>query len=91
MKIPLVKYIVFTTPKFTNPATCKRANIDFCKQSGNLSVVPVTDENDLFPVPMSKVIFKMNHSDDSTVSVDSIFTHPNLTVNILLICNTYSK
>ncbi len=33
-------------------------------------------KNLLFPVPMSKAIYQLNHSCDSTIPVDSIFTHP---------------
>ncbi len=41
----------------------------------------------LLPFSMSKAILKLNHSYDSAISVDSIFTQPKLIVDILLIYN----
>ncbi len=67
----------FTKILFTNTAISKRAKLENCQQSGNISAGPFTIENDLmFPVPMSKAIFKLNHSYYSTISADSIFTYP---------------
>ena len=70
---------VATTPRFylqINTAISKRAKLESCQQSESASFGPVAVENDLLcPVPMSKAILKLNHSYDSTISVDSIFTH----------------
>ncbi len=40
-------YVVATTPKSYYPVISKGAKLDFGKQSGSLSVGPVTDETDL--------------------------------------------
>ncbi len=46
---------------------------------------PVTSENNLlFPVSMSKAIFKLNLSYDSTMPKDSIFMNPKLIVSIMI-------
>ena len=69
----------YTKILFTNAAISKRGKIQNRQQSGSHSVEPVALGNNLlFPVSMSKAIFKLNNSYDCTVSVDSIFTHPNL-------------
>ncbi len=63
-----MKYVVLQLYNNILKSNFTRAKLDFRKQSGSLSVGPVTDENDLmFPVPMSKAIFKLNHSCDSDI------------------------
>ncbi len=49
----------------------------------NFSVGLVSVESNLlFPVSMSKTILKLNHLYGSSISVNSIFTHPNLIVSM---------
>ena len=92
MKNCLHFYCVLTIPKsYLHLQVQSYAKLPcqiICKQNFD-QILPFTDENDIpFSVPMSKAIFKLDHSNDSTIiAVDSIFMYPKLSV--LLKCNNY--
>ena len=81
-KLTYIKYKYDVLLLYKNLDNKKRIKLQFWQQNENISILPFTGKNDLFPAPMSQAIFNLNYLHHSAAFADTIFAHQELIVSV---------